>query len=184
VHNIVKAEEGSELHIITGCAVARGREPGLHLGVSEFYIKKGARVTFSMIHSWSPEVEVRPRTTAIIEENGLFMSNYVIMRPVHSMQSYPMARCIGKNATARFNSVLVATPGSFIDTGSRVILEAEGAKTEVISRAITLAADNDYVYRKLLDRLLKGHLECWGLSWATMVVLYTPYQNSKGLWPG
>ncbi|MDX9804147.1 MAG: SufD family Fe-S cluster assembly protein, partial [Dehalococcoidales bacterium] len=27
VHNIVIAEEGSELHIITGCAVAKGREP-------------------------------------------------------------------------------------------------------------------------------------------------------------
>jgi uncharacterized protein len=44
VHNIVIAEENSELHIITGCAVAPRNDPALHLGVSEFFIKKGARV--------------------------------------------------------------------------------------------------------------------------------------------
>ncbi|MFA5450513.1 MAG: SufD family Fe-S cluster assembly protein [Dehalococcoidales bacterium] len=164
VHNIIIAEEGSELHIITGCAVAKGREPGLHLGVSEFYVKKGAKVTFSMIHSWSPEVEVRPRTSTIIEEDGMFMSNYVIMNPVHSVQSYPVARCIGKNATARFNSILVATPGSHIDTGSKVYLEAEGAKTEVISRAITTGGTiiaRGYIEGASPD--VKGHLECGGL---------------------
>ncbi|MBN1370250.1 MAG: SufD family Fe-S cluster assembly protein [Dehalococcoidaceae bacterium] len=164
VHNIIIAEEGSELHIITGCAVAKGREPGLHLGVSEFYIKKGAKVTFSMIHSWSPEVEVRPRTGAILEEDAQFMSNYVIMRPVHSLQSYPSARCVGKNATARFNSILVATPGSHIDTGSKVILEGEGSKTEVISRAITTGGTivaRGYIEGAKPD--VKGHLECSGL---------------------
>ncbi|MDD4635407.1 MAG: SufD family Fe-S cluster assembly protein [Dehalococcoidales bacterium] len=164
VHNIIIAEEGSELHIITGCAVAKGREPGLHLGVSEFYVKKGAKVTYSMIHSWSPEVEVRPRTSTIIEEDGMFMSNYVIMNPVHSLQSYPVARCVGKNATARFNSILVATPGSHIDTGSKVFLEAEGTKTEVISRAITTGGNiiaRGYIEGASPD--VKGHLECGGL---------------------
>jgi hypothetical protein len=42
VHNIIIAEENSELHIITGCTTSLGNEPGMHLGVSEFYIKKGA----------------------------------------------------------------------------------------------------------------------------------------------
>jgi len=164
VHNIIIAEEGSELHIITGCAVAKGREPGLHLGVSEFYIKKGAKVTFSMIHSWSPEVEVRPRTGAILEEDAQFISNYVIMQPVHSLQSYPVARCVGKNSTVRFNSILVAKPGSHIDTGSRVFLEGEGARTEVISRAITTGGTiiaRGYIEGAKPD--VKGHLECSGL---------------------
>ncbi len=164
VHNIIIAEEGSELHIITGCAVAKGREPGLHLGVTEFFIKKGAKVTFSMIHSWNPEVDVRPRTGAIIEEEGLFMSNYVVMHPVHSLQSYPVARCVGKGATARFNSILVATPESNIDTGSKVFLDAVGAKTEVISRAITTGGNiiaRGYIEGSQPE--VKGHLECSGL---------------------
>jgi len=164
VHNIVIAEEDSELHIITGCTTASREDPGLHLGVSEFYIKRGAKVTFTMIHSWNPEIAVRPRTGVVIEENGLLLSNYVLMKPVHSLQMYPVARCVGENATVRFNSVLVASPGSSLDVGSRVILDAKGAKTEVISRAITTGGNiiaRGYIEGNAPD--VKGHLECRGL---------------------
>jgi uncharacterized protein len=163
VHNIIIAEEGSELHIITGCSTA-GREPGLHLGISEFFIKKGAKVTFTMIHSWSRDTEVRPRTSAIIEQDGLFLSNYVIMRPVKSIQLYPSARCVGENATVRFNNILVATPGSKIDAGSRAFLNAKGAKTEMIARTISTGGDiisRGYIEGNEPD--VKGHLECRGL---------------------
>jgi len=163
VHNIIIAEEGSELHIITGCATA-GNEPGLHLGISEFYIKKGAKVTFSMIHSWSPETDVRPRSGAIIEQDGLFLSNYVLMRPVQSIQLNPSAKCVGENATVRFNSVMVATPGSKIDSGSKAFLDAKGTRTEMIARAISTGGEivsRGYIEGNVTD--CKGHLECRGL---------------------
>ena len=164
VHNIIIAEENSELHIITGCTTAFGEEPGLHLGVSEFYIKRGAKVTFTMIHSWTPEIAVRPRTGVIVEQDGLFLSNYVIMKPVHSLQTKPLAKCVGENATVRFNSILVATPGSMMDVGSRVFLDAKGSKTEIISRAITTGGNiiaRGYVEGNAPE--VKGHLECRGL---------------------
>ena len=164
VHNIIIAEENSELHIITGCTTASNEEAGLHLGVSEFYIKKGAKVTFTMIHNWNPEVAVRPRTVAIIEENGLFLSNYVLTKPVRSLQMYPTARCVGENAVVRFNSILVAAQGASLDVGSRVILNAKGAKTEIISRAITTGGRivaRGYIEGNAPD--VKGHLECRGL---------------------
>jgi Fe-S cluster assembly scaffold protein SufB len=99
-----------------------------------------------------------------VEENGLFLSNYVLMRPVRSIQMYPTARCVGENAVVRFNSVLVAGPGSSLDIGSRVILNARGAKTEIISRAITTGGSivaRGYVEGNAPD--VKGHLECRGL---------------------
>jgi len=164
VHNIIIAEEGSELHIITGCTTASKDEPGLHMGVSEFYIKRGAKVTFTMIHSWNPEIAVRPRTVAIVEEDGLFLSNYVLMKPVRSLQMYPAARCLGENATVRYNSVLVAPEGSSLDIGSRVILNAKGARTEIISRAITTGGNiiaRGYIEGNAPE--VKGHLECRGL---------------------
>lgn len=164
VHNIIIAEENSELHIITGCTTASNEEAGLHLGVSEFYIRKGAKVTFTMIHNWNPEVAVRPRSAAIIEANSLFLSNYVVMKPVRSLQMYPTARCVGENAVVRFNSILVTGPGSSLDVGSRVILNAKGAKTEIISRAITTGGSiiaRGYVEGNAPD--VKGHLECRGL---------------------
>ncbi len=164
VHNIIIAEENSELHIVTGCTTASGKEPGLHLGVSEFYIKKGAKVTFTMIHSWNPEIAVRPRTSAIIEQDGLFLSNYVLMKPVRSLQMYPAARCVGENATVRYNSILVAPPDSHMDIGSRVLLNARGAKTEIISRALTTGGTiiaRGYIEGNAPE--VKGHLECRGL---------------------
>lgn len=164
VHNIVIAEEGSELHIITGCTTAPRHDPGLHLGVSEFYIKKNAKVTFTMIHQWNPEVAVRPRTGVIVEENGLYMSNYALMKPVGSLQMNPLCRCVGENAVVRFNSVMVAPAGSNLDVGSRVILDAKSCKTEIISRAITTGGNivsRGYIEGNAPD--VKGHLECRGL---------------------
>lgn len=163
VHNIIIAEENSELHIITGCATAHN-EPGLHLGVSEFYIKKGAKVTFTMIHTWNPETAVRPRTACIIEEGGLFMSNYLVMKPARTIQTNPTAKCVGEGATVRFNSILLASAGTTLDVGSKVILDAPKTRTEIISRAISNGGDiiaRGYIEGNAPEA--KGHLECRGL---------------------
>lgn len=164
VHNIVIAEEDSELHIITGCATRPMHGSGLHIGISEFYIKRGARLTFTMIHNWAPEVAVRPRSGAIIEENGVFLSNYVSMKQVKSLQMYPVARCIGENAIVRFNSILVSPPGSTLDTGSKVLLDAKGSRAEIIARTITTGGTviaRGYIHGNAPE--VKGHLECRGL---------------------
>jgi Fe-S cluster assembly scaffold protein SufB len=117
-----------------------------------------------MIHSWNPATAVRPRTGAIIEENGLFLSNYVLMKPVRSLQMYPGARCVGENAVVRFNSIIVSGEGSSIDVGSRVLLNAKGARTEILARAITTGGSitsRGYIEGNAPD--VKGHLECRGL---------------------
>jgi len=184
VHNIIIAEEGSELHIITGCATATREEPGMHIGVSEFYIKRGAKVTFTMIHSWNPEVAVRPRTTTIIEEGGLFLSNYLLMKPVMSLQMYPTARCVGENATVRYNSVLLAVKGTNIDVGSRVFLNAKNTRTEIVSRAITTGGNitaRGYIEGNAVD--VKGHLECRGLILGETGTIYA-IPELKGNLPG
>jgi Fe-S cluster assembly scaffold protein SufB len=164
VHNIIIAEEGSELHIITGCTTAQNVRSGLHVGVSEFYIKKNARVTFTMIHNWAEDVAVRPRTGTIVEENGVFMSNYICMRPVKTLQMYPAAYCIGENATVRYNTILLAPEGSNMDVGSKVFLRARGSRAEVVARAITKGGA--IVTRgNLIGEVsgIKAHLECRGL---------------------
>jgi Fe-S cluster assembly scaffold protein SufB len=164
VHNIIIAEEGSELDIITGCTTAQHVRSGLHVGISEFYIKKNAKVTFTMIHNWAEDVAVRPRTGTIVEENGVFMSNYICMRPVKTLQMYPAAYCIGENATVRYNTVLFAPEGSNMDVGSRVFLQAKGSRAEVVARAISKGGA--IVTRgNLIGEVpgIKAHLECRGL---------------------
>jgi uncharacterized protein len=164
VHNIVVAEEDSELHIITGCATAPHLISGLHVGISEFYVKRGARLTFTMIHDWGEKINVRPRTVIRVEEGGTIISNYISLKPVGSLQMFPTTHLNGKGAVARFNSILVAGPGSFLDVGSRIVLNAPNTRAEIISRGISsggsIIARGDLV-GKVAG--IKAHLECKGL---------------------
>lgn len=164
VHNIVVVEEDSEVHIITGCATSHGVVSALHLGISEFYIKKNGKLTFTMIHNWGEEVMVRPRTVGIVGENGVLQSNYVLLKKVKSVQSYPTIHLNGEGAVARFNSIIVTPTGSHVDTGNRIILNAPNTRGEIISRTITtggtIIARGEIIGNEVPAR---GHLECKGL---------------------
>ena len=164
LHNIVIAEEGSELHVITGCASAAHLRRGLHIGISEFYIKKNAKLSFTMIHHWAEEMMVRARSVGIVEEGGLLLSNYISMKPVKSLQMYPTTHLVGKGAVARFYSLLVGSPGSEMDVGSRIVLKEADTRAEIISRAITNGG-NIIVRGDLVGEVpgVKAHLECRGL---------------------
>ena len=164
VHNIVIAEEDSRLHVITGCATAPNLVSGLHVGISEFYVKKGATLTFTMIHDWGDQINVRPRTVIRVEEGGTLVSNYISLRPVGSLQMYPTTHLDGPGAVARFNSILVASKGSHLDVGSRIVLSAPSTRAEIISRGIvsggTIVARGELIGKV---RGIKAHLECKGL---------------------
>lgn len=86
------------------------------------------------------------------------------MKPVKSLQMYPTTRLVGPGAVARFYSLLVGHPGSEIDVGGRVFLEAEDTRAEIVSRAITngghIIARGDLSGQK---PGVRGHLECRGL---------------------
>src|SRR5690554_4594216 len=73
VHNIIIAEEGSRAEIINGCTTVPRVEAGMHLGVSEFFLKKGAFLTFTMVHNWSENFHVRPRSAAVLDEDATFI---------------------------------------------------------------------------------------------------------------
>jgi Fe-S cluster assembly scaffold protein SufB len=163
VHNIIIAEEGSELHIITGCTTPAHIQRGLHIGVSEFFIKSGAHVSFTMIHSWGEKVDVRPRTGVIIEEGGSLSNNYICMRPVKTLQMFPTATLAGKGAVASFNTVIYASMGN-IDFGSHVILNAPETSAESISRVVSVGGE--VIARGKMTGMVPGaraHLECVGL---------------------
>lgn len=164
VHNIVIAEEGSELHIITGCAAGPHVRSGLHVGISEFYVKKGAKLRFTMIHNWAEEMAVRPRSAIVVEEGGSFESNYICLLPAKDLQMYPTAILSGKNAVATFNTVLLAKEGSYMDTGSRVVLKKEGCRAEIISRTVSIGG-TIIARGHLIGEApgIKAHLECKGL---------------------
>jgi len=164
VHNLVIVEEGAELHMITGCATSPHLHRGLHVGVSEFHVKKNAKLSFTMIHNWADEMMVRARSVGKVEEGGLFLNNFICMKPLKSLQMYPTTHLVGKGAVARMYSLLVGSEGSEIDVGGRVHLNEEGTRAEIISRAITNSG-NIVARGDLIGAVagIKAHLECRGL---------------------
>ena len=164
VHNIIIAEENSELHIITGCATSPHMKKGAHVGISEFFVKKNAKLTFTMIHNWAEDMIVRPRSVAQVEEGGLFLNNYVCMKPVRTLQMYPTTHLIGNDAVARFYSIIVGSPGSEYDLGGRIFLKHPGNRAEIVARTISNGG-NIIARGHLIGEVpeIKAHLECRGL---------------------
>jgi uncharacterized protein len=164
VHNLIVVEEGAELHVITGCATSPTMKKGVHVGISEFFVKKNAKLSFTMIHNWAEEMDVRPRSVARVEEGGVFINNYICMKPVRSIQMYPVTYLSGENSTAMFYSIIVGTPGSNFDVGGRTFLQKTGCRAEIIQRAISNGA---HVMNRghLIGEApgIKAHLECKGL---------------------
>jgi Fe-S cluster assembly scaffold protein SufB len=168
IHNIVVVEEGAAAHVVTGCTVNRATG-GLHIGVSEFFVGKNASLTFTMIHRWAPGLHVRPRTAVVVEEGGAYVSNYLLLGEVGSLQMYPVTLLRGAGARARFQAVLCGQGDSVIDIGSRVVHEGEGSASETISRAIGAGRSRIWARGQLVARTnrCRARLECRGMIVST-----------------
>jgi Fe-S cluster assembly scaffold protein SufB len=161
VHNIIIAEEDSELHIITGCSTSPHITRGAHVGISEFFVKKNAKLSFTMIHNWAEDMVVRPRSVAQVEAGGLFLNNYICMKPVRSLQMYPTTHLVGDDAVARYYSIIVGSPGSEYDVGGRIYLKKPGTRAEIVARTISNGGKviaRGHLIGEVAD--IKAHLEC------------------------
>ncbi len=164
VHNIVVVEEGAELNILGGCATAHDTKGAAHIGMTEFYVEKGGKLSFTMIHNWGSEAVVRPRSAGILAQDASFQNNYVLLEPVANLQMNPSIRLAGSGGVARFNSVIVAPENSWVDSGNVLHLDAPHTRGEIIAR--TLTTGGTIINRGLMTAKAtptRGHLECKGL---------------------
>jgi len=164
IHNIIIAEEGSELNIVTGCLSADYVKEALHIGITEMYVKKGAKLSFTMVHNWGENIKVRPRTATQVEKNGTFLSNYICIKPVADLQMSPACYLNGEKSVGRYNSLLYSYPNSNIDVGTKVFLQAKKARSEVVAKAI--CSGGEIVVRGYIKGMapeITSHLDCKGL---------------------
>ncbi len=173
VHNLVIIEEGAKVYLITGCSAAKAASEGFHLGISEFFIKKGGYLNFTMIHSWKEDVSVKPIGIALVEEGATFISNYVCLKPVRDITMYPTAVLMGQKARASFNSLVLSYPDSLHDIGSRVIFKSPDTQAEIIARAVSLGGKMiSRGHLKAEAENVKAHLECRGLVLSEKVIVH------------
>ena len=164
IHNVVILEEESELHLITGCATGPGVTSGSHLGVTEQYIGKNARLTSTMVHNWGPRVMVRPRSGTIVEDGGRFVSTYVSLRPARSIQSNPRTWLNGEGASAKFLTIILGSRDSTVDTGGEVHLNGRNSSAELAHRAVCTGGR---IYQRGLlvgnSPACRAHMDCAGI---------------------
>lgn len=165
VHNIIIVEDGAQANVITGCNIHTDVKEGLHAGISEFYVGKGAHLTFTMVHNWAEDFSVRPRTGIIVEEDGTYINNYVLLKPVKSIQAFPVAKLVGDRSRAVFNSIVYGLKDSFIDLGSETQLIGEGTRSEAVARTVSMDRSTVYSRGRLIGRTndCKAHLDCRGI---------------------
>ncbi|MGQ9781943.1 MAG: SufB/SufD family protein [Nitrososphaeria archaeon] len=165
-HNVIVAEPGSKVHVVTGCA-AMPESVGLHAGITEFYVKENATVTFTMIHDWTKVTDVRPRTAAIVEDGGAFISNYLNLSPsgLRSLQSYPSVNLNGENSRSFMSSIVIGRSSSYIDIGSEISIYGKNSGAEIVSRSISLDSSQIVARARIAAHASdsRGHIECRGL---------------------
>ena len=163
-HNIVYVDEGGEAHLVTGCAIPHGVKDGVHIGISEFYVARNARLTFTMLHAWAEGLHVRPRTVVQVEEGGEYVSYYVTYSPVASIQTYPRVY-LKRGARAYLASIIASSRSGVYDIGSAAVLEEPYSSSENVSRVV--ARDESRVYARAeieaWESDSRGHIECLGL---------------------
>ena len=163
VHNIIIAEEGSSINIITGCTISL-HKAGMHIGISEFFLEKNSKVNFTMIHAWNEKTEVRPRTGAILEENSTFISNYILLTQTKSLQMAP--KSINKeNTKSFFGSLLLGLKNSNVDVGTEIYLNGKNSSSLIKSRIVAKENSKIISRGKIVanSENSKGHIECRGL---------------------
>ncbi len=164
VHNIILVEEGAQAYVINGCASDKAATDAFHLGISEYIVMRNGYLNFTMIHSWNDSMVVRPKSIAVVEEGGTFVSNYVSLKPVKEVVMYPTCVLKGRKARASFSSIILGHKGCLQDVGSRVILAAPDTSAEIVSRTVSMGGKiiaRGHLYAKTPG--VRAHLECQGL---------------------
>jgi len=163
VHNVVILEEDAELHLSTGCVSGHEAARGIHLAITEQYVGRNGRLTNTMVHHWGPKFTVRPHVGTIVQEGGVLVSNFISLRPARSLRSNPRTWLNGRNASARYMTIILGSEGSDIVTGGEVYLNAEGTSAELVHRGVCTGGK---LYQRGLmvgNARCRAHIDCAGM---------------------
>lgn len=161
VHNIVVVEENAKAVIVTGCTIMP-EALGLHVGITEIYLERGAQLIDVMIHSWNRTTHVRPRTGVVVKDGATYVSYYINMSTTKTLQTRPTITLVGEGARTYSASILLGLADSHHDVGSHVIARGRSSRAELVSKIV--ARDSSRIVSRLrIDaeaEHVKGFTEC------------------------
>ncbi len=149
-HTLIIADEGSEVTYIEGCSAAiyEPDSKALHAAIVEVFVNKGAKVKFISAENWSRNVYNLNTKRAIVGEKGHMEWVEATLGSKVTML-YPASYLIGEGASSSNLTVSFAQPGTWKDSGSKVIMSAPNQSAKIISKSISMSGGTA-VYRGLL----------------------------------
>jgi len=160
---LIIADEGSSVHYIEGCSAPVYSTDSLHSAVVELIAKPGARIRYSTIQNWSPNVynlvtkRARAETEATVEWIDGNLGSKLTMK-------YPAVVMTGPKAHGEVLSVAYAGPGQHQDAGAKMTHAAPETTSIIDSKSISKDGGRT-TYRGLV-RVEKGatnvksHVRC------------------------
>lgn len=135
-HTLIIVEEGAYLHFIEGCSAPKYNVANLHAGCVELFVGKGATLRYSTIENWSKNMFNLNTKRALVDEGGKieWVSGSF---GSHLSYLYPMSVLNGKGAKSEFTGVTFAGNGQNLDTGCKVVHNAEDTHSFVNTRSIS-----------------------------------------------
>ncbi len=135
-HTLIIVDEGASLQFIEGCSAPKYNEINLHAGCVELFVKKNAFLRYSTIENWSKNMLNLNTKKVIVEENGKIEWVTGSFGSKISML-YPMSVLNGKSAKCEFTGISFAGNGQNLDTGLKVVHNAENTSSVVNSKSIS-----------------------------------------------
>ena len=135
-HTLIIVEEGADLHFIEGCSAPKYNVANLHAGCVELFVGKNAKLRYSTIENWSKNMYNLNTKRALVGEGGKieWISGSF---GSHVSYLYPMSVLNGKGARAEFTGVTFAGNDQNLDTGTKVVHNAENTSSYVNTRSIS-----------------------------------------------
>src|SRR5580765_3721731 len=133
---LIIADEGAQVHYIEGCSAPVYTKDSLHSAVVEIIVKPHARVTYTTIQNWSPNVYNLVTKRARVEECGHMewidgnIGSKLTMK-------YPAVYMVGPKATGEVLSVAYAGHGQHQDAGAKMVHAAPETTSKIVSKSIS-----------------------------------------------
>jgi Fe-S cluster assembly protein SufB len=133
---LIIADEGAQVHYIEGCSAPVYSTDSLHSAVVELVAMPGARITYTTIQNWSPNVYnlVTKRARAEAEAHVEWIDGNIGSRLT---MKYPSVYLMGPKATGEVLSVAYAGPGQHQDAGAKMIHAAPETSSTIVSKSIS-----------------------------------------------
>lgn len=135
-HTLIIVDEGASLQFIEGCSAPKYNEINLHAGCVELFVKDNGYLRYSTIENWSKNMMNLNTKKAIVSSNGKIEWVTGSFGSKISML-YPMSILNGENAKCEFTGISFAGKGQNLDTGLKIVHNAENTSSVVNSKSIS-----------------------------------------------